>query len=84
MPSAQSTKGAGNAVASSASLTHAQPPAQGLLMKISAVAARLQCSRGTVYNLIARGQLHPIKISAGIVRIRVDEVEALLHQSTAH
>ena len=44
------------------------------LLRIAAVAARLDCSRDTVYRLIREGRLRAVKLGADM-RIASDELE---------
>lgn len=54
------------------------------LLRVSEVAARMQCSRQHVYDLIAAGQLAAIDIGMGRAqtRVREDELEAYIAART--
>jgi len=43
----------------------------------------LGCSDTTVWRLAKRGDLHPVKLSAGVTGFRVGEIRALLDSCTA-
>lgn len=48
-----------------------------LVYKISSAMAKLDCSRATIYRLIARGDLTKIKLGARGTRITCESVERL-------
>ena len=60
--------------------TPATAPAATLpsLVTVDDVRAALKCSRQTVYNLVARGQLHAIKLGSA-VRFKSDDVLAFIN-----
>jgi excisionase family DNA binding protein len=48
------------------------------LLRPNEAAERLACSRSAIYALIRTGTLPHVRLSAGIVRIPEDELEAFL------
>lgn len=56
------------------------------LLSIPQAAARLACSRGHVYNLIAAGKLRAVEITATgkrpKTRVRLDDLETFIEEHT--
>lgn len=52
------------------------------LLKIPEVAAYLRVTRQTVYNLIASGDLHTVKVGT-LQRIRATDLEAYLQRTAS-
>lgn len=50
------------------------------LLTVGQVAAQLQVSRGTVYNLVRRGELIAVKVTPRKTRFRVEDLEAFQRQ----
>jgi len=58
---------------------HASDDLESLAVKPATAAQLLDCSRNTIYNLIARGELRASKVG-GLTRIKVDDLRALLER----
>ncbi len=51
-------------------------------LSIERVSAKLEVSKGTVYNLIKKGKFRKCKITPDITRIRASEVQAYMDSQT--
>ena len=60
----------------------AEPPAR-LTYPIEEASQLLACSKATIYNLIARGELRPINVVPGRTSIPREQIEQLLQRAQA-
>jgi excisionase family DNA binding protein len=61
----------------------AEPPPR-LTYPIEEAAQLLACSKATIYNLIARGELRPINVVPGRTSIPREQIEQLLQRAQAN